>query len=400
MSSAPASRHLGSTGAGGKQLSEPNRCRFCRSTDGEIVLDLGDQPAADYFPAVDEPGPDPAYPLQMWLCAGCGLAQLLVDPTVPEEPRGAEPAALVEQAEDAVERVTLAGWLPTGARTAEYGSPHGGSWLALLAARGLAPVDDGDRADVVLDCFGLMHSADQAAALNDRAQRVAPGGVLLLQYHSLATIMRLGQWNSLRHGHYAYYSTTALGRMLAQVGFVPRQAWRFELYGGTVLLAAIRHAGDEGAAETGVDASVRDLIAEEAALGTEDPARVRALQDSALSRAEALHQWLVEQKAAGCTVLGYGAASRAVALLCRAGVDSSLLSAVADASPAKRGRRMPATDIPVVAPADLITARPDAVALFLPDLMREIRRALPEVEAAGGHWVDVEALGSMPAAKG
>jgi C-methyltransferase C-terminal domain/Putative zinc binding domain/Methyltransferase domain len=383
-------------------LSKPHRCRFCRGTAGEIVLDLGDQPAADHFPPVEEPGPDPAYPLQMWLCATCGLAQLLVDPTAPEEPRGAEPAALVEQAEDAVDRVARAGWLPAGARIAEYGSPHGGSWLASLAARGLAPVDDGDLADVVLDCFGLMHSADQAAALAKRAARVAPGGVLLLQYHSLATIMRLGQWNSLRHGHYAYYSTTALGRMLGEVGFAPRQAWRFGLYGGTMLLAATRGgaADDESAVETGPGASVGDLLAEEAALGVEDPARVRALQDSAVSRAEALHLWLVEQKAAGSTVLGYGAASRAVALLCRAGVDRSLLGAVADASPAKHGRRMPATDIPVVAPDELVAARPDAVALFLPDLMREIRTTLPEIEAAGGRWVDVEDPGLCPAAEG
>jgi C-methyltransferase C-terminal domain/Putative zinc binding domain len=383
-------------------LTGPHRCRFCRGSHGEIVLDLGDQPAADHFPAVEEPAPDTTYPLQMWLCAACGLAQLLVDPTVPEEPRGAEPAALVEQAEDAVDRVALAGLLPTGARTAEYGSPHGGSWLALLAARGLVPVDDIDLADVVLDCFGLMHHADQAAALAERAARVAPRGVLLLQYHSLATIMRLGQWNSLRHGHYAYYSTTVLSRMLAEVGFVPRQAWRFELYGGTILLAATRRvdADDESPVDTGRDASVADLLAEEAVLRVEDPARVRALQESAVARAEALHLWLVEQKAAGSTVLGYGAASRAVALLCRAGVDRSLLGAVADASRAKHGRRMPATDIPVVAPGELVAARPDAVALFLPDLMREMRRTLPEVEAAGGHWVDVESLGSKPAADG
>jgi C-methyltransferase C-terminal domain/Putative zinc binding domain len=380
-------------------VSEPHRCRSCRSADGDIVLDLGDQPAADHFPPADEPGPDPAYPLQMWLCADCGLAQLLVDPTVPEEPRGAEPAALVEQAEDAVDRVASAGWLPAGGRTAEYGSPHGGSWLALLAARGLSAVGDGEEADVLLDCFGLMHSADQAAALAGRAARVSPGGVLLLQYHSLATIMRLGQWNSLRHGHYAYYSTAALARMLAEVGFVPRQAWRFELYGGTVLLAATRGAIAQEEGGTSEDPSVGALLAEEAALGVEDPALVRSLQDSAVTRAEALRQWLVEQKAAGCTVLGYGAASRAVALLCRAGVDRSLLGAVADASAAKHGRRMPATDIPVVPPAALIAARPDAVALFLPDLMREIRRTLPEVEGAGGHWVDVEALGS-PAADG
>ena len=381
-------------------MSDAHRCRSCRSPDGEIVLDLGDQPAADHFPPLQDPGPDPAYPLQMWLCAGCGLAQLLVDPTVPEEPRGAEPAALVEQAEDAVDRVTRAGWLPTGGCIAEYDSPHGGSWLGLLGTRGLTPVGDGERADVVLDCFGLMHSADQAAALAERAARVSPGGVLLLQYHSLATILRLGQWNSLRHGHYAYYSTAVVGRMLAKVGFVPRQAWRFDLYGGTVLLAAIRGAAGSEGSVAGTDASVRDLIAEEAALGVEEPSHVRALQDSAVSRADTLHRWLVAEKAARRTVLGYGAASRAVALLCRAGVDRSLLGAVADASPAKHGRRMPATDVPVVSPAELIAVRPDAVALFLPDLMREIRRTLPEIEAAGGRWIDVEALDSTAIAEG
>jgi C-methyltransferase C-terminal domain/Putative zinc binding domain len=373
-------------------VTEAHRCRSCRATAGEVVLDLGEQPASDYFPPAADPGPDPTYPLQMWLCAACGLAQLLEDPTVPEEPRATEPAALVEQAVDAVGRVAAAGWLRAGGRVAEYGSPHGGSWLDLMAERRLTVVGDGAEAEVVLDCFGLMHHADQAAALAERAARVVPGGVLLLQYHSLGTIVRLGQWNSLRHGHYAYYSTAALGRMLASVGFVARQAWHFELYGGTILLAATR-AEDAG---DGPDTTVTELEAEEAALGVEDPARVRALQDSAVSRAEALHRWLADQRAAGARVFGYGAASRAVALLCRAGVDRSLLPAVADASPAKHGRRMPATDIPVVPPSDLVSARPEAVALFLPDLLRELRATLPEVEGSGGRWVDVEALGATP----
>jgi hypothetical protein len=180
--------------------------------------------------------------------------------------------------------------------------------------------------------------------------------------------------------------------MLAAAGFVARQAWRFDLYGGTILLAATRV--EDGPA--GPDATVTELEAEEAALGVEDPARVRSLQDSAVSRAEALHRWLADQRAAGIRVFGYGAASRAVALLCRAGVDRSLLPAVADASPAKHGRRMPATDIPVVPPGDLVAARPEAVALFLPDLLPELRTTLPEVEAGGGRWVDVEALGTTP----
>ena len=112
------------------------------------------------------------------------------------------------------------------------------------------------------------------------------------------------------------------------------------------------------------------------------------------AHATALHDWLAAERSAGTTVLGYGAASRAVALLRQARVDRRLLPAVIDASPAKQGLRMPGTDIPVAAPAELAARRPGAVLLFVPDLLAEVRDAFPEVETAGGRWVDVESLGS------
>jgi hypothetical protein len=363
-------------------------CRACGGRNGQLVLDAGDQPACDYFPRQSDPGPDPLYALQMWLCADCGLAQIVADPTIPEEPRGAEPAALREQASDAVSRVSAAGWLPAGRRVAEYGSPHGGSWLGLLADQGLIPVSDDEQAEVIVDCFGMMHAVDQSAALAERAARLAPGGVLLLQYHSLATIVRQGQWNALRHGHYAYYSTTALVAMLAAAGLSPRAAWQFDLYGGTVLLAATATAdGPESP-----DHSVPELLTAEACLKVNDPAVVARLQRQAEAQASRLHEWLDAGRVAGQTVLGYGAASRAVALLVKAGVDRTLLAAVADASPAKQGRRMPGTQIPIVRPDEIVARRPRKVLLFLPDLLMEVRAAFPEIEAAGGEWVDVELL--------
>jgi hypothetical protein len=365
------------------------RCRACRGSAGDLVLDLGEQPACDYFPRLDDPGPDPVYPLQMWLCSSCGLAQLLADPTMPEEPKGTEPAALVAQAADAVDRVDRAGLLPEKGVVTEYGSPHGGSWLGLLADRGLVPADRGP-ADVIIDCFGFMHAADQQRALTERAARVAPGGVLLLQYHALSTIIRQRQWNALRHGHFAYYSTTALAAMLATVGFSPRTAWQFDLYGGTVLLAASR----EGNAWAGPDDMVRALLEDDARVGVRAPGAFANLQHDVQAHANALHDWLADERSAGRTVLGYGAASRAVALLCHAHVDRELLPAVVDASPAKQGLRMPGTDIPVTDPAQLASSRPDAVVLFVPDLLAEVRGSFPEVEAAGGRWVDAETLGS------
>ncbi|MFC0115303.1 class I SAM-dependent methyltransferase [Kibdelosporangium aridum] len=355
-------------------------CRSCRARRGEVVLDLGRQPASDFFPPLADNGPDPVYPLRMWLCAECGLAQLAEDPTVPEEPRGVEPAALVAQAKDAIERVMRSGLVKANAQVFEYGSPHGGSWLPMLAEHGLRAVEQpSDPADVVLDSFGMMHSADQHEAVAERARRLTDGGILLLQYHSLATIIRNGQWNALRHGHYAYYSTAALTRMLSIAGLTPWTAWRFDLYGGTVLLAAGR--GGQS------DPEVRALMAEETGSGVDDPRIVRSLQETAENSINALRGWLQRQRGTGRRVFGYGAASRAVALLAAAGIDNTMLSGVADASQAKWGRRMPGTAIPVISPAELVRAKPDAVLLFVPDLLEEVRAALP---ALAGRWVVAE----------
>ena len=116
-----------------------HRCRACRSLSGQLVLDLGEQPACDYFPQWDDPGPDPVYPLQMWLCAGLPAGATADRPHRPRGARGARPAALVAQAADAVARVGAAGLLPAGARVTEYGSPHGGSWLGPPRGPGACP---------------------------------------------------------------------------------------------------------------------------------------------------------------------------------------------------------------------------------------------------------------------
>ena len=369
---------------------DKHACRACRGSAGHLVLDLGEQPACDYFPRRDDPGPDPVYPLQMWLCSSCGLAQLLADPTVPEEPRGTEPAALVSQAADAVQRVAAAGWLPDGSVVAEYGSPHGGSWLGLLAARGLTPADHGGQADVIIDCFGMMHAADQREALAERAARIAPGGVLLLQYHALSTIIALR----------AVERAPARALRVLLDDRADRDAGRGRLQPAHRLAVRTvrRHRAarrDQGRRRVaGPDDAIRSMLADDAIIGVRDPGAFAGLQQDMQAHAKALHDWLAAERSAGKKVLGYGAASRAVALLCQAHVDRDLLPAVIDASPAKQGLRMPGTDIPVADPAELAARRPDAVLLFVPDLLAEVREAFPEVETAGGRWVDAATLGS------
>ncbi|HKR52139.1 MAG TPA: hypothetical protein VJT72_21665, partial [Pseudonocardiaceae bacterium] len=117
---------------------------------------------------------------------------------------------------------------------------------------------------------------------------------------------------------------------------------------------------------------------------------IRRLQVDCSTSADAIVAFLRNTRAAGRRVLGYGAASRAVVLLNSAGVTPELLPGVADASPAKQGRRIPGMGIPVLPPDSLTAERPNRVLLFVPDLLEEVRQAWPEVERDGGRWVLID----------
>ncbi|MBC3194570.1 methyltransferase domain-containing protein [Pseudonocardia sp. C8] len=357
------------------------RCRSCRGGRGTTILDLGEQPPWDRMPWAGTPLPDPAFPLRMWLCADCGLAQLETDAEVAEELPGVEARAVAEHSDRAVGRLAREGVVRPGATVVEFGSPHGESWLSRLTARGMAAAGHDaptGHADLVIDFYGLLHEPDQDAALRRRAELLAPGGTLALQLLPLGTLLRDGQWYDLRHGHYAYWSLPALDAALRRHGLGVHRAWWYPMAGGTLLVTA--RAGAEPDGET------RRLLREEDELGVTDPARLAGLQ-AAADRAHDLRDWLGAERAAGRTVAGYGAASRAVPLVCHAGLRADLFAAVGDASPAKQGRRMPGTDVPIVSPAELAELRPDRVVLFLAELAGEVRAALPEIESAGGRWV-------------
>jgi hypothetical protein len=46
-----------------------------------------------------------------------------------------------------------------------------------------------------------------------------------------------------------------------------------------------------------------------------------------------------------------------------------------------------------VSPDELVAASPDLVLVLVDELIDEARRAVPQIEAAGGQWVNASALG-------
>jgi hypothetical protein len=60
------------------------------------------------------------------------------------------------------------------------------------------------------------------------------------------------------------------------------------------------------------------------------------------------------------------------------------VAGIADGAPAKHGRRMPGTDIPIVPPDAMLAADAAQVLLMLPDLADELRETWP---ALADRWV-------------
>jgi C-methyltransferase C-terminal domain len=100
-----------------------------------------------------------------------------------------------------------------------------------------------------------------------------------------------------------------------------------------------------------------------------------------------LRRFLAGARDRGESVAGYGASSRGLTLLGFAGITSREIALVADRDPAKQGRFLAGTGIPVESP-DAISARRPAWILILPwPIAGEIADQLAAVRTWGGRFV-------------
>ena len=100
-----------------------------------------------------------------------------------------------------------------------------------------------------------------------------------------------------------------------------------------------------------------------------------------------LLRFLLQAKAEGKRVVGYGAAAKGNTLLNYAGVKPDLLAWVADANPHKHGKFLPGSRIPVVSPDHIEKEKPDYVLVLPWNLLDEITQQYACVSTWGGRFV-------------
>ena len=366
-------------------------CRGCDSGDVLRVVDLGPQPAADYFPPMSAPGDDPRWPLELWFCRACTLVQLgPVEPRLPEPALAVESATSLAHAETSVRDLVRDYPELSGATVVEFHSHHGGSWRQHLLGAGCRTVTKDERAHLVVDVHGLAHEPAIGRCMAERVERLAPGGLLVLEFHHLLPLLVDSQFDTVRHGHWSYLSLGALSRLAAPFGLAVASVRQIPLFGGS-LQVMLRHADADGGLKI-ADVSVKAVLDDEVAAGVDDPDRLGGLHAAAHRSATALHDYLVDQKEKGRAVLGYGAPSKASVLLDISRVGPDLLPFTVDAAPGKHGRRIPGCGVPIRPVDDLRAARPDVVLVLTWDIADEVISQLEE----GGGW-GAEYLVPMPA---
>ena len=136
-----------------------------------------------------------------------------------------------------------------------------------------------------------------------------------------------------------------------------------------------------------VEPAVTGLLALENDVGVRSAGFYSTLAPAAERIKLQLLRFLLDAKAAGKRVVGYGAAAKGNTLLNYAGVKADLLAWVADASPHKQGKFLPGSRIPIVAPERLAEEQPDYVLVLPWNLLHEISEQQAGIREWGGQFV-------------
>lgn len=401
-------------------------CGSCHSRDLQPILDLGTSPVANTFPTT--PDPLPRYPLGLVLCPACGLVQ--ISELVDDEILWAGDYAFYSSTSPMLRthHYDYAEWLWATYPDLMWAGPlveigcNDGSLLQHLAIdlRPTVGIDPATgptakaresewaaryRADIITQTFGtttarelvdeyglatvviannvVAHVADLDDFLGGITRLLRGDGVAIIEVQYLPDLLLGNDITMVYHEHRSFFSLTTLDRALRARGLKVVDAWHNDMQGGT-LRVEVRHTdapqdfmglrGDPS--PSGWVAWARDtpIGSAERWVGRGAVNSYRAMGDLQ-GRADRVRYRLLEliqaERDASRIVVGYGASAKAVTLAnwCGLTLDDPVAAWV-DTTPAKIGRYLPGTIIPIVAQDDIA----DTYLLTVPNYLSRILR--------------------------
>ncbi|BDB44720.1 MULTISPECIES: class I SAM-dependent methyltransferase [Mycobacterium] len=396
------------------------KCRLCDSDRMLSVLDLGATPPCEkILSAAELDLPEPTYPLHLRLCEDCLLLQIpaLITPeeTFTEyayyssysdswvqhagtfvaqavERLGLGPDSFVVEAasndgyllQHAVARgIPCLGIEPSlnvGAAAVERGVPTVSEFLDQDLARRVRA--EHGPANLVVANNVYAHIPDLRGFTQSLRGLLADDGWLSIEVHHALNLVCLGQFDTIYHEHFQYYTVFSAQNALASAGLAVVDVEMLPTHGGSIRVWArpIEVAGPP------TDRVAKILRIEEAA-GLHRPEGYRQLRQHTEQIRHDLLRFLLECKAEGKRVVGYGAPGKGNTLLNYCGIRTDLLEYTVDRNPYKHGHFTPGTRIPIHAPDLIAQDRPDVVLVLPWNLETEITEQLSYVTEWGGQIV-------------
>lgn len=395
-------------------------CRLCGEPLTETFVDLGMSPLCEsYVPADKVDGQESFYPLHVRVCGNCLLVQL------PAYVAGEDifsdylyfssySTSWVEHARRYAEDMTERLGLGPDSLVAEVAS-NDGYLLQHFVASGIPVVgvepagniavvarEKGVRTEVeflgaetgakVASAYGradlvagnnvYAHVPDIVDFTAGLAALVKPTGLVTLEFPHLLRLMERNQYDTIYHEHYQYLSLLTASRALATSNLVVVDVDELSTHGGSLRVHA-RPA--ESAGEP--SANVKAVLAAEEEAGLHTLEGHAGFAESVFGIKRDLLTFLMQARAEGKTVVGYGAPGKGNTLLNHCGIRSDLLSYTVDRSPHKQGWFLPGTHIPIHHPDRIAQDRPDYVLVLPWNLRTEISEQLNYVREWGGKLV-------------
>jgi SAM-dependent methyltransferase len=404
-----------------------NQCRACGAPLGEVFCDLGTMAVANsYLPPEADPAHEPRYPLRAVVCPACRMVQLdhVVDASgifqdyayfssasaswqdharrycdAMTDRLGLGPGSLVIEVasndgyllKNFVARGVPCLGVEPAANVAEVAIAAGvPTEIAFLTPETAARIvaAQGRGADLVIANNVLAHVPDINGFAEGLAGLLAPEGVLTVETPHLLALVDGVQFDTIYHEHFAYWSLLAVERLFARHGLTVFDLEHLPTHGGSLRLFASR--APRAPSET--------LLAQrraEAARGLEGDDFYRGFNAAVAEVLAGFRVWRAERQAEGKRLAGYGAAAKGNTFLNAAGVTTADFMAVADVSPAKQGRLLPGSHIPVVSPEALLALAPDEILILPWNIAPELVAQLRGAGFTGRLWTAVPEMRSL-----
>lgn len=408
------------------------KCRHCAAPLGLTLLDLGSAPPSNaYLTEQTLHAPEKWFPLRVLVCEQCWLAQT-EDFARANELFDAEYAYFsgfsstwLAHCERYVADMAARFALDSGSHVVEVAANDGyllqyvqargipctgieptASTAAAARAKGIPVVEDffgvrlakelvaqGRQANLMTANNVLAHVPDINDFAAGFAHLLKPQGVATFEFPHLMRLVAENQFDTIYHEHFSYLSLTAVDRIFGANGLAVFDVEEHPTHGGSLRVFAQRADGGLQPRSNRVDT----LLRREADAGMLGAAWYAGFQARADKVKNDFLAFLLQMKQEGRRVAAYGAAAKGNTLLNYAGVRPDLIPFVADRNPAKQGKYLPGSRIPVVGESRLMEAKPDCVVILPWNLGPEIMQQLDYIRKWGGSFaIAVPALQVSP----